>query len=96
MTPIPYDWPPLVSREGNPLPESVKVTTGCLVVPSDLPPGQLAPMDQYFRHRLWPPCAKLGYKRYSRQFVWTDDGRVLHFRIVDIPVGTALKEERVK
>ena len=80
-----HDWPDLINGE-QPVPKNAHVQTGVLLVPSHLPRGVLAYMDQEYRAILWPPCRIKGLLRFSREFVWAEGGRVLFYRIVDTPM----------
>jgi hypothetical protein len=75
-------------------PLSNRVLTGTLDVPKGLPPGVLAFMDQEFREILWPPAKAEGYARLSREFRWSNAGRTLHYRIVDVPINPEGGAER--
>lgn len=79
-----HRWPPYESPFGF-VPEGVRYFTGSIQVPADLLPGVLMWLEARFRQLLWPPCRTDGYQRLAREFVWSNDGWTLHFRIVDIP-----------
>ena len=78
--------------EGKRIPTTATVYEGALTVPAYLPPHHLAYMEQEFRSVLWPPAKQLERERVSREFRWDNDGRQLHYRIIDMPI-TRRKEE---
>ncbi len=84
---VKHSWPP--HFQDKPIHPSVRVLTGCIALPPELPSGILAYVeaDSRFHRTLWPPCRADGYQRYGRQFHWEDGGRTLHYRIIDLPAS---------
>lgn len=83
---INYDWPP--TWNGKLIPPKVRVTTGSILLPSNMIPNKIenqSQMEILFHDQLWPPCKADGYQRIGRELCWTDGGRVLHYRILDTP-----------
>jgi hypothetical protein len=89
--PAGHSWP--ATYRGKRLPLNALVTTGTLVVPQDIPRGDLALMEQEFRRELWPPCLGRGLVRLARQFAWAENGRVLHYCIIDVPYKRKSKKQ---
>lgn len=69
----------------------LSVKTGSLPVPPDVEAKDLATMEEMFRQHLWPRT-ETGTKRYSREFAWTNGGRILHYRIVDVEIDQAWRK----
>lgn len=69
---------------GTHIPVFAAITTGSIELPWFIRSYHLTAVEEVFRNRLWPPLAR-GMVRFGRQFRWSDDGRILYYRIIDTP-----------
>jgi hypothetical protein len=84
-----HPWKP----PSNCPPGRLVVKTGSLSTKQGMIPRMLAHMEEVYRHELWPRCG-MGLKRWSREFVWSELGHILHYRIIDVEVDHPRRDKQ--